>query len=357
MNYKRTGIRIAIGSGSLFVVLMALVWLLNFHPEALQEESVVCLTTPKSLIAGQKIKILTYNIQFMAGKSYYFFYEGGTDSGPSFKDVTLTIKKVAEILRDENPDIILLQEVDDGARRTQYRDQLAELLDLLPDEYSCHTSTFYWKSAFVPHPHIMGATGMKLSVISKYKIDSAVRYQLPLLPANFIYQQFNVKRAILETRFPVQGGKELVVLNTHLHAFAHGTDIVKKQISQIKEILSRLDRHEAPWILGGDFNLLPPGQYQMLPQDLKSYANPVTELMPLYEKYNAIIPDFTQTIQIEHEKWLTMGLNSPGYNRLLASVDNIFYSKNIKLANRYVRQNDTITISDHLPVVAEFTIP
>ncbi len=357
MNYRKLCFRFVYGGFSLILILIILVWAVNFYPEDLQEGPVICPNTSRTLVSGQKIKILTYNIQFMAGKKYFFFFEGGPDSRPSFEDVTLTTGKVAEVIRDEGPDIILLQEVDDGAKRTQYEDQLAELLSLLPEEYSCHTSAFYWKSVYVPHPKIMGAVGMKLSIISKYRIDNAIRYQLPLLPANIVYQQFNVKRAILEARLPVQNGKELFVLNTHLHAFAHGTDIIEKQIDQIEDILGRLGRNGNPWILGGDFNLLPPGQYQFLPQELKPYCNPITELTPLYERYNAVIPDFREISREEHERWLTTNPNSPDYNKPLASIDNIFFSKDIELFDRYVRQHDTASISDHLPVVAEITIP
>ncbi len=357
MNYKKLGFRFIYGGVASIFLLIILVWAINFHPEALQEEPVICPNTCRTLVSGQKIKILSYNIQFMAGKKYFFFFEGGPDSEPSFDDVTLTTGKVAEVIRDEDPDIILLQEVDDGAKRTQYKDQLAVLLSLLPEDYACHTSAFYWKSAYVPHPDIMGAVGMKLSIISKYRINNAIRYQLPLLPANIVYQQFNVKRAILESRLPVQNGKELFVLNTHLHAFAYGIDIIEKQISQIEDILGRLDKNGNLWILGGDFNLLPPGQYQYLPQELKPYCNPATELTPLYERYNAVIPDFRKISREEHDRWLTTNPNSPDYNKPLASIDNIFFSKDIKLLDRYVRQYDTGSISDHLPVVAEITIP
>lgn len=357
MNYKKLGFRFIYVSAALVFLLIIGVWSINFHPKALQEEPVINLKPSRTLVSGQKIKILSYNIQFMAGKKYFFFFEGGTDSMPSFDDVTQTTMKIAKVIRDEDPDIILLQEVDDGAKRTQYQDQLAALLSLLPEDYSCHTSAFYWKSTYVPHPKIMGAVGMKLSVISKYKINKAIRYQLPLLPANIVYQQFNVKRAILESRFPVQNGRELFVLNTHLHAFAYGTDIIEKQISQIEEILNHLDQHGNPWILGGDFNLLPPGQYQFLPQEAKSYLNPLTELIPLYKKYNAVIPDFRKINETEHKKWFTINPNLPSYNNPLASIDNIFFSKGLKLFDRYVRQHDTLSISDHLPVVAEIIIP
>jgi len=132
----------------------------------------------------------------MAGKNYVFFYDlldnSGPDGRPSPEDIAKTLKEVARIIQDENPDVILLQEVDDGAKRTDYEDQLASLLPLLPKEYACYASAFYWKASFVPHPRIMGAAGMKLSTISKYKMTEAVRHQLALIPADPLTQQFNL---------------------------------------------------------------------------------------------------------------------------------------------------------------------
>jgi len=61
-------------------------------------------------------------------------------------------------------DVVLLQEIDDGAARTDYNDQLARLLPLLPPEYVCHTTAFYWKAAYVPHPRIHGGAGDPVKV-------------------------------------------------------------------------------------------------------------------------------------------------------------------------------------------------
>ena len=96
-----------------------------------------------------------------------FFYDlpggKGPDKRPSKEDIAATLNEVARVIREENPDIILLQEVDDNARRTDYQDQLALLLELIPADYKFHASAFYWQSPFVPHPKIMGKVGMKLS--------------------------------------------------------------------------------------------------------------------------------------------------------------------------------------------------
>ena len=179
--------KILLGLVSIFAItglgLFTFVYSLTYHPSDLEEQKVSCKENPPTLSPGQSLKILNWNVQFMAGKKYVFFF-----------DVP-------------NPDLVLLQEVDDGAKRTDNQDQLAELLKLLPEDYKCSASAFYWKNSYLPHPRVKGSTGMKVSTISKYKIESAVRHALPLIPADPITKQFGLKRAILETKLSISNSK------------------------------------------------------------------------------------------------------------------------------------------------------
>jgi endonuclease/exonuclease/phosphatase family metal-dependent hydrolase len=174
-----------------------LVWAITYHPAEVQAEAIVCAEDAPVLQPGQSLKVLSYNVQFVAGKNYVFFYDlpddAGPDERPSAADIAQTVQEVARVIRAENPDVILLQEVDDGSARTDHEDQLARLRALLPQDYKCHTATFYWKAAFVPHPRIMGAIGQKLAIVSKYRLDRASRYQLALAPGNLLTQQSSTR--------------------------------------------------------------------------------------------------------------------------------------------------------------------
>jgi endonuclease/exonuclease/phosphatase family metal-dependent hydrolase len=310
---------------------------------------------------GQRLSVLSYNVQYMAGKDYVFFYDlpnsSGPDLRPTAESITHTIAEVARIIRAENPDIVLLQELDYGARRTDYRDQLAELLRLLPVDYGCHATAFYWKAAFLPHPRIMGPVGMRLATLSKYRISSATRHQLPLMPGNWLVQQFNFKRAILETRLPIAGGGELAVLNTHLDAFAHGTDTMERQLATAAALLDRCTRQGIPWLIGGDFNLLPPGPARaaLPPQHQEGYREP-SELAPWFARYHAVpaLPDLTGP---DRARWYTFFHNDPAISAPDRTIDYLFYADTLRLARAAVRQHDTLAVSDHLPVVAEFALP
>jgi endonuclease/exonuclease/phosphatase family metal-dependent hydrolase len=343
------------------VLFLTWVWSVTFHPAPVQPEPVVCSSNVPVLKPGQKLKVLTWNVQYMAGKNYVFYYDvpdnSGPDRRPSPEDITKTLHEVARIIRDEQPDIILLQEVDDGAKRTDYEDQQARLLSLLPGEYGCHASAFYWKASFLPHPCIMGSVGMKLSVISKYKISEARRHQLPLMPKDPLTKQFNFKRAVLEVHMPIQGAKDFIVMNTHLDAFAQGTNTMVEQIKKVLALLEQITHQGHHWIIGGDFNLLPPGKaYSVLSEQQKIYFQKETELEPLFKSYQSV-PSLEEANSPDYEKWFTHFPNDSSIGKPNKTIDYIFLSNDIRLGTHYVRQHDTLRISDHLPVVAEFRIP
>jgi len=350
---KKILIRILISVVVIVGILIVLVWAITFHPPAVQAETVACAGNPPIIQPEQSLKVLTYNIQYMSGKNYFFWYEGGEDERASPEDIAKTIEGVARIIRAENPDVVLLEEVDDGSKRTDYEDQLARLLDLLPTDYKCHTSAFYWKAAFVPHPKVMGAIGQKLSIISKYQLEQATRYQLPLTPGNILAQQFNPKRAILGARLPVEGGEDFVLLTTHLEVADRGSEVMRNQVASVADRLETLSRAGNPWLIGGDFNLLPPGQFDKLRADQQLNFRPETELKLLFDKYQAF-PDPADIAGDEGQQWLTFFPNDPSFTEPDRTLDFVFVADNIELMDGHVRQVDTLTVSDHLPVIAEF---
>ncbi|MCB1160158.1 MAG: endonuclease/exonuclease/phosphatase family protein [Leptospiraceae bacterium] len=351
-----------IGYLSIFIVLFLVTVILaarftSLQPEDVSEEKVSCPSDTPSLEAGKEYKVLDWNVQYLAGKNYVFFYDlpkgDGPDKRPSTKDIQITAEEIARIIKDEKPDIILLQEVDDGAKRTDYEDQLEKLLKLFPEDYKCHASAFYWKNYYNPHPMIQGSTGMKVSTISRYKISSATRYQLPIIPDNFFVKNFNLKRAVLETKLPLQNGKILSVFNTHLDAFAQGYNTMEEQVLFLKKLLTNADSKKQPWILAGDFNLLPPGfNRESLHKDSISYYNPKTELDILFNSFPSTVSK--EELNGENKKaYYTILPNHPEITVPDRTIDYIFYG-NIEKRSYSVRQKDTLTISDHLPLIAEF---
>ncbi|MFN8509796.1 MAG: endonuclease/exonuclease/phosphatase family protein [Deinococcaceae bacterium] len=352
-KFVRILLNAVLGLVFLVAVLAILTWQTTDHPADEQTESVSCKPNTPMLKPKQDVKVMSWNIQYLAGKGYVFYYDtpegDGPDTRPSPSAVAQTLKGVIQVIQSENPDVLLLQEVDVHSKRTDQMDQLRALQDAL--KFNCETGAYYWKAEFVPHPKILGSVGMKLVTLSKYQMASATRYQLPVIDADPVTKAFYFRRAILEANLSVSGSKPLRVLNTHLDAFAQGTQTMQHQVEKVHQILS-LDTR---FIIGGDFNLLPnKAAWDALDNVQRSYFNPETEISILLKDFSSI-PSLHE-IQKSPKTWYTHFPNDPRVKGPDRTLDYLFYGRAVRLGAHQVRSADTLKWSDHLPLVATFSV-
>ncbi len=352
---------VLLGLGLLVMGLLLLVWSLTYHPAPVESVPVTNRPDAPLLSRSRPFTVLNWNVQYMAGKNYVFFYDlldgSGPDTRPRRADLDATLAEVARVIREQRPDFILLQELDDGAARSDGEDQLAKLLAQLPSEYGSHATAWYWKAAFVPHPKVWGRAGLKLAVISRHRLGAATRYQLPLMPDWWVVQQFNFKRAVLEVRVPLAEGGELALLSTHLDAFAQGTDTMERQVLAVRRILGAHDAAARPFVIGGDFNLLPDrAAYDRLGPPQRAYFKPETELTSLRARW-ASIPAPEHTQGPDFARWFTHFPNDPRVAGPDRTIDYLFFSKELRVEAPTVLSEGTLRISDHLPILATFRLP
>ncbi|SCY82253.1 endonuclease/exonuclease/phosphatase family protein [Desulfoluna spongiiphila] len=313
-----------------------------------------------SLSAGQRLKVMSWNVQYFAGKNYVFYYDlpgySGPDTRPSPRDIEATLAEAARVVDDEAPDILLLQEVDDGAARTDGEDQAERLESLLKTRYPFKAEAFYWKARYVPHPKIMGAVGMKLVIFSRYRITASTRIALPRAGGNFFTERLNLQRCLLTAELPVAGGGRLALINLHLEAFPVTPDLLARQLGAVDQAMRVFERQGAPVIAGGDFNLLPPGQYDTLAEDQRTLFNPAGEMTPLFARYT-VIPGPSDTDPGGPAPHYTHFPNDPGIQGPDRTLDYLVCSRQFVMESTGVRSRDTLHISDHLPVVATLTVP
>ncbi|KPZ18916.1 Endonuclease/exonuclease/phosphatase [Pseudomonas amygdali pv. ulmi] len=132
-------LRLTLYSLLLVAVLLVMVYQLTWRPPARELLPASCnpaVQAPK-LVPGQALKVMTWNIQYLAGKRYVFWYDmadgSGPDERPTHEDLAYNLDEVARVIRDEQPDIVLLQGVDDGAKNSDYEDQLALIKERVAD--------------------------------------------------------------------------------------------------------------------------------------------------------------------------------------------------------------------------------
>ena len=344
----------------LAAALASLIYSVTWRPDAKEVLALVCPATAPVLVPGQALKVMTWNVQYLAGKRYVFWYNlvdgSGPDLRPTREDMAFSLDEVSRVIRDEQPDLVLLQELDENAKASDYQDQLALLQERLVDLYPCSTQAFTWKADLVPDWHILGSVGRKLVTLSRYQIEHAERLQLPVAEANIISRQFQPKPALLVNYLPLNDGGQIVAINTQFDAPTLDNSNLLLQMQATGVLLDKFESQGTPWLIGGDFNLLPIGQFLRLPAELRAGYSPDSELHLLWEKY-PMIPSNPEATGIDRELWLTHFPNDPRAEAPDRTLDYLFYSPKLQRIEGYVRQEDTLTISDHLPVLGRLLLP
>ena len=341
-------------------VLASLIYSVTWRPDAKEVLALSCPATAPVLVPGQALKVMTWNVQYLAGKRYVFWYNlvdgSGPDLRPTREDMAFSLDEVSRVIRDEQPDLVLLQELDENAKASDYQDQLALLQERLVDLYPCSTQAFTWKADLVPDWHILGSVGRKLVTLSRYQIEHAERLQLPVAEANIISRQFQPKTALLVNYLPLNDGGQIIAINTQFDAPSLDNSNLLHQMQATGVLLDKFESQGTPWLIGGDFNLLPIGQFLRLPAELRAGYSPDSELHLLWEKY-PMVPSNPEATGIDRELWLTHFPNDPRVQAPDRTLDYLFYSPKLQRIEAYVRQEDTLSISDHLPVMGRFLLP
>jgi endonuclease/exonuclease/phosphatase family metal-dependent hydrolase len=228
------------------------------------------------------LSVMTFNIGYCGLDARAdFFMDGGVRSrGISFEQTQVNLENITSFLSAEKADLIMLQEVDIQSSRSYRVDERAHLKKSLAGYGVIFAVNYNVPWVPVPITRPMGAVKSGLLTFSRFKILSAVRYSLPGKEA-WPRQLAELDRCYMESRLPVAGGKELVLLNLHLSVFDQGGRIRKLQLQHLKKrIIAEFNRGNHV-IVGGDWNhglpgtnpglfkwtIARPGWYAPLPED------------------------------------------------------------------------------------------
>jgi len=297
------------------------------------------------------LRVVVWNVQYGAGHGQLFFYDGGKAVSVPRTTVETTLEGIADTLTRLDADVVLLQEVDRGSRRTHFIDQHAWLARALP--YPWHASTPYHQARFVPAPahEMLGRVDMHLSVFSRLPLLPGTRVALPLLREPWVRQLFNLRRALMVV--PVRWeGLPVALCHTHLSAFSHGDGTVPRQLARIRVELAAAERAGMPWLLAGDFNALPPGDDpRRFGPDAGMYGTP-SPLGPFYDTAESAVT--LDAHRREPERWRTwVPFQSPVPQRAL---DHAFGSPGTRFSDAMVDRR-ALDLSDHLPLVFTWRPP
>lgn len=328
--------------------------------EEKEEEQVVfyeATTKSDQTAPTDSLKIASWNIKFAGGRLDFFFDCYGDRSLMETTEVETHLEGLATKINQMDADILFVQELDIDAKRSGYIDQLQYLLDFTEFNYAVYASQ--WKSDYVPSDGI-GRINSGNAILSRYPITNTERIALPLIEeqSGFV-QYFYLRRNILKGQIADAQGQAITLLNIHTAAFANdGTK--QKQLDEIKAEIDQLNASGSSFVVGGDFNSLPPSSEQVnefdddvCPKDSEFSASDFSEetdiMLPFYE-YQPLIP--LEDYAANNEDYFTFTANKDGYwNRKL---DFMFTNASFKSGLVHLNEEQggmaTMPLSDHAPL-------
>lgn len=224
------------------------------------EEKIVQFTSenPLKLADTAEISLLTWNIGYCGlDREMDFFYDGGTKVRPPEVQCVENLGKIRKFIgQNDSIDFFLIQEIDQNSKRSYHMNEYDSVSRVL-DKYNPFFATNY-KVFFVPVPPTspMGKVWSGIATFSRYQPANSVRYAFPG-EYGFPKQLFMLDRCFLVNSYPLDNGKELLIINTHNEAFDPG-EIRKAQMAYLKEFLISEYGKGNYIITGGDWNMSPP---------------------------------------------------------------------------------------------------
>ena len=203
---------------------------------------------------GRIYSALTYNIGFAAyTPDFTFFMDGGKQSRAKSRESVLSVmQSIGELSRGVSADFYLFQEVDTDSTRSYHVNEADILKGYFPDFGSVFASNYHSSYLFWPllEPH--GASNSGLLSLSRFAASDALRRSLPI--ADSLSKFLDLDRAYTVTRYPVDGGRELVVYNLHTSAYGGSESIRTAQMSMLLSDMQGEYEKGNYCVAGGDFN-------------------------------------------------------------------------------------------------------
>ena len=327
--------------------------------------------TQASLVTATEYTMLNWNIGFGAySDDYSFFMDGGKYSrGFSEEAVQKNLDGVKETVSEASAkyaknefDFICYQEVDYEATRS-YKINQSRFLYTFHDAYSYVFAQNY-DSPYIlfPFNEPHGANKSGIMTFSKYRIESAIRKQVPVEKGFMKY--LDLDRCYSKTRISVnKGERDLLIINLHLSAYTSDGTIA---IEQLKLLLAdcKQEIEKGNYVIcAGDFN-----------KDLVGYADVSGESSATLFCDNSAVEGWAK--QIDSKVFENTRMSKVEYTEYLEGnpvpscrnadrpysednkvyiVDGFLVSDNVQVTNAIVL-DEQFKYSDHNPVVMSFKL-
>lgn len=199
-----------------------------------------------------EVRVVTWNVKYGWGRNDIFFDGWGDAVEISEEETLRVLDEQLALLAELDADIVMTQETDKDSRRTAYVDQVDYLLQNSPYNYAAYVPI--WDAEYAAQSGL-GPVEMGQVVFSRWPITKNTRIDQPVSTSDPGYvRYFSPRRAIQHVEIDLDG-TPLTVLNVHPTAYSlDGTK--QEHLAQIFDVAQGV---EGDLVIGGDFNVIPPG--------------------------------------------------------------------------------------------------
>ncbi|HEY4390992.1 MAG TPA: endonuclease/exonuclease/phosphatase family protein [Paenibacillus sp.] len=335
---------------AVFAIFLIYITATDYKPAA-EVKLMVDRNPELRLEQGKPFSITTFNIGYAGlDQGQDFFMDGGSMSRSSSREQTeINLQGITHFLENADSSFYLLQEVDVDSSRSNHINEVKHISDTL-QSYG-HTFAYNYKVPWVPVPITkpMGSVQSGLLTLSSFHSTSQTRYDLPG-KESWPVQLFELDRAFIESRIPVDQGKELILINLHLSAFDKGGKIRKQQLDFLEKYIQQELDKDNYLIIGGDWNHALPG------------TDP--SLFPTQQEWPEWLQSFPDNFGPSDFKW-AVDPGAPSVRTVdtayqegvnfLAVIDGFLVSPNVEIVS-VTGHNLGFSNSDHNPVTGQFIL-
>lgn len=264
----------------LLMIVVAAVLLATVEPSPL-------VHSRSATASRTQLRVMTYNIHVGVGM-----------------DKKLDLQRIADVIKQEHLDLVGLQEVDRGVKRTEGIDEIAELARLTGMQYAFAHNLDYQGGQY------------GVAILSRFEIQKIEHRK-------YDNKREVERRGMLRIEVSI-GGRTLNFVTTHLdYQYEDG------RVFEAQQLLALLKDQTAPLIVVGDFNEEPNGA-----------------------AYQLMAPQF-------RDAWLEAktpgaGLSYPA-DKPLKRIDYIYCGAKDRIRTKKAWIVNTLA-SDHLPVIADLEL-
>lgn len=200
--------------------------------------------------AGTPLKVMVWNIGYSGlGEESDFQMDGGRMlRPPSRKVVEKNLAGIQEVLRAEQPDILLMQETALPGFLTRGVDVLAGVKEALPGYAMVFSSDI--RTRLVPAPLGMRHGLATFLSVASDKTELLRLTEEPGAIMGFIKRRYHVQVTELEV-----SGQPWAVINVHLSAFDEGAGTRLAQLREVLDLAQSYYQQGHGVVVGGDWNM------------------------------------------------------------------------------------------------------